>query len=281
VTGSGPPVPDPALGALLARADVQSWWGAERIACARHRVYRVQSREGALLVRLAPLTPRLATSIADEGRVLARVAAAGIAPELRYFDEDGGLVTRWIDGPAWSPAELGCAAGAEALARKLAKLHAIEIDMPAFDPLRAARAYGDALPSEVRDAPAVEVRLAALARELEAFVSDADCSRLAHNDLVPANVVGWPEPMLVDWEYAAPFDRRFDLACITALTPLDGRDRDRLLAATGLSPAARRELADVERLVRLLSWAWALAERARDPAAPHPSEWLKWLELAL
>ncbi len=281
MNGSGTPVPDPALGTLLARANVQGWWGAERVASARHRVYRVQSREGALLARLAPLAPRFATSIADEGRVLARVAAVGIAPELLYFGEDGGLVTRWIDGPAWSPAELGCAAGAEALARKLEMLHSVELDMPVFDPVRAARAYSEALPAAVRDTPAIAVRLAALARELEDFVSDADCSRLAHNDLVPANVVGWPEPMLVDWEYAAPFDRRFDLACITALTPLAGRERDRLLAANGLLPAARRELADVERLVRLLSWSWALAERARDPAAPHPREWLNRLERAL
>ena len=115
-----------------------------------------------------------------------------------------------------------------------------------------------------------------LARRYDArFVPTAFC----HNDLAAANILDDGQLVLVDFEYAARADPLLDLANLAVMNGLDvGEQRTLLTAYRNSAPtdAAIAELAWLVRMVRLMSWFWAMLgdAKAKDSSlyAPYLTE---------
>jgi thiamine kinase-like enzyme len=92
-----------------------------------------------------------------------------------------------------------------------------------------------------------------------------------HNDLVAANVLDDGELALVDFEYAVRAEPLLDLANCAGMNGFGGAEQLALLVAyRGAAPTATEcaELAALVRMVRLITWFWALlgAAHATDPS---------------
>jgi thiamine kinase-like enzyme len=158
----------------------------------------------------------------------------GIAPELIH-QEEGLLVTRFIDGKTLTPADLRETNMMQRLAALLDKLHGawdgLTGEILYFCPFQTVRTYAR-----------TAVRLkASIPDDLGELLDDArQLSRriapfrpvLCHNDLLPANLIDdgaclW----LVDWEYAGAGHPLFDLANASANVGLSDDQVGALLQA--------------------------------------------------
>jgi thiamine kinase-like enzyme len=195
-------------------------------------------------------------------------AALGIGPEVvAFLEPEGLLVTRFLPGRVLEPADLSGAGVLERLARTLRTLH----DGPplggTFDPVSTARTYlerarerGVAPTPRALEADRVVDRIVAT-RRLERFTL-APC----HNDLLAPNLIDDGVTVrIVDWEYAAMGDPRFDLANLMADNELDDRAATTLLTAHDGRPPGEQRLAELA-LMRVVSdfreAAWGVLQQA-------------------
>jgi thiamine kinase-like enzyme len=186
-------------------------------------------------------------------RIATEVAAdLGIAPEVVASFEDC-LVTRFVRCAPLE--ERAIADNVEEIARALHGFHDSGALLPthfrvsallgAYAAVVARR--GGALPEEYS-------RTSSLATRIEAALGAFE-PRPCHNDLLPGNVIRVADGgrmLLVDWEYAAMGDPRFDLGNLSVNSRFDEGDDERLLAAyygAGVSDYQRAAL----RLARMLS----------------------------
>lgn len=246
-----------------------------------HETWQVRAAGRLLAVRVALPAPRYAVSLAAETQVLPVVAAAQLAPALLYYDErDGSHVSAWHPGRTWTEMDLAQPARLQRLAALLRRLHALQLDCPAYDLAAAVQGYRGMLRELAQRDRLLRERLDRLEEHSQRFHAQRRIQGLAHNDLVVHNLIGYTRPRLLDWEYAARNDRLFDIATVTGLHALSRAQRARVAEAFSLSAQERRRLPETEELVRLLAWAWACAERLRRPEDPRPARWLNALEIA-
>jgi thiamine kinase-like enzyme len=207
----------------------------------------------------------------DRGAEVAATRSAatlGIGPEVvDFLAPDGLLVTRFLPGRVLEPADLSDVGVLERVARTLRTLH----DGPSidgmFDPVATARAYlerarerGVAPTPIALEADRVADRIVAT-RGLERF-APTPC----HNDLLAPNLIDDGAVIrVVDWEYAAMGDPRFDLANLMANNELDEHAAATLLMAYDGRPPGERRLLELA-LVRVVSdfreAAWAVLQQA-------------------
>ena len=166
---------------------------------------------------------------------------------------------------------------ASARAALLARVHAIEVDGDPLDVVGAAEAYGRRVEAAGSDDDDRRL-LDELHERARAHHRARSVATLGHNDPTAGNVVGDDDPLLIDWEYAAPSDPAFDLATVLALHGIAADGRAAFLTAYAEQAATSirdDRLRETERLVVLLAWAWARAERADRPDDPRASAWLR------
>lgn len=263
--------------------------GVEGLDAERARLLVVARRPGRLTVRardgesdLAVTLPRAGARggprAAEIARALEAAAGAGIAPRLRLLDRGSGiLVTDWAAGAAWNPEDLASGQRLGCLAGLLRTLHGLAAGIPPFDVVGWSRHYRQSIarlgsPLDERESRALD-ELRDLATEHHRTRSTAT---LGHNDVTAGNLIGFPQPLLIDWEYAGASDPAFDLATVIALHGLDDRAGSMLLdayEAAGGTAVERGWLARTERLVKLLAWAWAYAEALAHPGDPRATSW--------
>jgi thiamine kinase len=206
----------------------------------------------------------LGADSAWECRVLEQAAAAGIAPRIACCEPRLKiLVTRWVDGRAWTPEEACHAENLEKMALLLRRVHALptpaapRIMTPAAwiayyrktlvdrgastaHPLSAAGRYGDL-------ERGLESRLAAL-DELP-----PPQRVLCHSDLHRQNLVAADRALvLLDWEYCHVSEPCWDLAGWACNNDL-GAEARRLLQTRYLGRAPSAE--DCRRL-ESLAWLY-------------------------
>jgi thiamine kinase-like enzyme len=245
------------------------------------RTWLVKFADGARAVLRAPVRRSYALlDLASEVRALTAAADAGIAPGVIAADpECGVLLTHYLPGSPWTPADARKQANIEKLTGVLRTLHALPAELPVFAAERIAQRYLAALtPAGVRDAHAMawKEELATLAQRYDACYSP---TAFCHNDLVAANVLDDGNLVLVDFEYAVRAEPLLDLANVAGMNHFDGDTRRELLAAYRRAEPTRVELEELERLVRmvrLMAWFWALVGQASadDSSlyAPHLAE---------
>jgi thiamine kinase len=216
-----------------------------------NETYRV-GRDGIdYALRLAPATNELGFDRNWEARVLDGVARADLAPPVVYCDPAQGLlITRWVEGRAWSAEEARQRANIVIIAELLRRIHAVPLPVPArsMDPEKWIGHYsaaGSTGPDGLKTAAAA--RLEALA-----MLPPGD-PVLCHSDLHILNLLDrGGSLMLLDWEYAHAADRLWDLAGWSANNDYEDPQRSDLLACY-----LRREPLPGEcRRLQLLCWLY-------------------------
>lgn len=189
----------------------------------------------------------------------------GIAPAVRYLDEDAGIVV--MERVVAVPRQ---ATGLTRIAQKLRHLHDgpalpgtadVGVVLTNIDGILAQR--GGALPAEV----VANVEHAnALCRR---FAASAPC----HNDLNPGNILEAADATyFVDWDTAAMNDPFFDLGCLGVFRFAASPDREALLAAyLGREPTAEERARTVATRVLATGFyaaAFQMMSPTGKPVAP-------------
>lgn len=211
-------------------------------------------------------TPTAALLGLDRGAevtVLRSVGVAGIGPEPLHTDpEQGILVTRFVDGRAWTPEDLRDTARLARLGVLLRRLHAMRPVGPLFSPRAAMSRY-----AEISGAPEA-LEIAGEGEILLRRLSAGQQRRcLCHNDPASHNILDGTALMLLDWEYAGVGDPLFDLAVVMQHHGLDEALCEQLLLSHEENPDGatilrlRRHRAFYDRLLAL----WLLAVQAIGP----------------
>ena len=218
-----PAAGDPAAELLAATPVSRTWRVPHGSACA-------------VLREDMPLARRLGLNRAAEPGVIQAAAAAGIGPALIAADpERGSLLTEWLPGRSWTPADLQVPGNAARAARLLRRLHATPLAGPRVDLADAIRRYA------ALAGPAAEALAADASRQLTAlFREQAEPPVFCHMDPTPGNFIEDDAGFLrlIDWEYAGLCHRGFDLAILGVAAGTDGGSaRDLLTAYLGREPA--------------------------------------------
>jgi aminoglycoside phosphotransferase (APT) family kinase protein len=239
-------------------------------------VYRVDTDAGQFVLRVDGAAWRRPG--VDRGReavLHAVAAAAGLAPAIiRMRPESGVLVTEFLPGRMWTPADFGRAERLAQLGECLARLHALAVPAVApFDPLGLADAY---VAAALRRAPAPDAAQRALCVQVQARLAAAvqqvaraaRAPALVHGDLIHTNLLQGERLWLLDFEYAQRADPLYDAGCILAYYPAARRQAADLLAAA--FPGERVAAGELEAATyvhRALGWLWHLArgEQAVPP----------------
>jgi thiamine kinase len=211
-----------------------------------------------------------------EARVLEGAVAADLAPALEYCDPQRGiLITRWVDGRPWDPADTRRPSNISRMADFMRRIHALPIPAPArfMSPAQWIDHYSAAaLRSARRDAGtatipgAAAVPGAAAACSAAALLRAAATQRLAalaampsvgpalcHSDLHTLNLIDRGGPLvLLDWEYAHVADPLWDLAGWGANNDFEEPVRHDLLT----SYLGRRPTGDEYLRLQLLGWLY-------------------------
>jgi len=199
-----------------------------------------------------------------EPEVLQHAARAGLGPELVHADTDAGLlVTRYVDGRAWTSADLQSPAAVESLAELLRAIHELPGTGEALDLAGFAEAYRERLVGLSEYVQTADRCMALIA----SATSTAEQRACCHNDVVAANVIEGRGLRLIDWEYAGDNEPFFDLASVIGYHDLPEASAEVLLQAyTGRSDFSDRErLREQVRRFEAVQWLWLAARQARAP----------------
>jgi thiamine kinase-like enzyme len=141
-----------------------------------------------------------------------RAAEVGLGPDVAGFlEEEGWLVTRFIDGRPIPPEEMRRPETIRRVAAALRKFHDAEPIPGRFDAHAVVEEYrreAEAHGVDIPDAYAAAHEMSERIRRVRGPQSLAPC----HNDLLNANFLDDGAIRIVDWEYAGMGDRFFDLA---------------------------------------------------------------------
>ena len=224
-----------------------------------NRTFRVDIEDRTFFLRLDDEhTALFGLDRQTEQLVLQTASANGLAPELIYSNpRQGILVTRIVAGTAWRNEDVSQASRVLALAVLLRRVHALPLSGVRFDASGIAKRYADNLRAN-RGLQSV----ARKCQDLIAALPVPDIVTCCHNDVVLENVIGWPEPKLIDWEYACDNDPLFDLASLIGYHDLPESTATELLEAYAGhgSNELRERLNEQLRLYDALQWLW-LANR--------------------
>lgn len=145
-----------------------------------------------------------------EIQVLMVVSRNGLGPEPEYSDpQQGVLITRYIEGHAWTENDLQDPERIRNLAALLRRLHSLKPQGNRFDIDEKVARYARIIATQEGD------ELAENTRQLLRRLEDSSATQcLCHNDLNSANIIEGRGLTLVDWEYAAIGDPLFDLATV-------------------------------------------------------------------
>jgi len=232
-----------------------------------NRSFLVTSTAGRFVVRLGTAFDAL-LAIDRRGEIAAQrlAASAGIAPPIVVDDVASGLlVTRFVEGREWTPADFAKPGQIERLGERLRRLHALDVTgipgLARLDPLVRAREYAGRIAAAAPDERAsLEQLLAEAQRRQRESGAAARRATLVHSDLNGSNLVDGEALWLIDWEYSALADPLHDAACVLGYYPQAAPQAARLLDALRLE-ATPRELQAVVWLFRLLVYLWYRARR--------------------
>lgn len=241
-----------------------------------NETYRVQRGGNAYALRVSGSNPYLlGLDRAWEARVLEVAVLDGLAPVLEYCDPQRGiLISRWIEGRSWSPAEVRQQSSIARMALLARRIHALPMPVQArlmspgawidhysaAAPGNAAATGHEAASERARasgnaggDITAGTLRAAAKLRLAALAALPAVDSVVCHSDLHTLNLVESGRALvLLDWEYAHAADPLWDLAGWSANNDLDDEIRQELLASyTGRPPMPHEKLR-----LQLLGWLY-------------------------
>jgi thiamine kinase-like enzyme len=207
--------------------------------------FKVEVRGEAYVLRMGGAqTSLLGIDREVEHQASLRAAEVGLGPQVAgYFETEGWLVTRFIEGRPIPHEEMRGPETIRRVAAALRKFHEAAPIAGRFDAhavveeyRREAQEHGVVIPAAYNAAHEMSERI----RSLRGRQPLAPC----HNDLLNANFLDDGEIRIVDWEYAGMGDRFFDLANLSVNHDF-GPAEDEVLLATYFGEATAARLADV------------------------------------
>jgi thiamine kinase-like enzyme len=236
-----------------------------------NETYRVLRDGGVYALRVAASNPcALGLDRAWEARVLEPAVLAGLAPRLEYCDPQRGiLISRWVDGRLWTPADVRGRANIARMADVARRIHALPIPTPArvMSPSTWIEYYSAAVrqsapvgPSTTATAStpgapgaAAALRSAATARLTALAALPRVDPVVCHSDLHTLNLIDCGRSLvLLDWEYAHASDPLWDLAGWGANNDFEDELKHELLMSYTGRPPTR----DESQRLRLLGWLY-------------------------
>ena len=248
-----------------------------------NRSYRVRRDGDSFALRLgAPRAAQLGLDRAWECRVLRCAGSAGLAPAVERCEPRSSiLVTRWVEGTAWSAGQVSSDEALEQIARLVRRVQALLL---LEEPRTVSAAqwiafYRRALEGrdDVRPIPEEERQLLDLEAQsrLELLAGEpAGPAVLCHSDLHAQKlIIGTDgEPMIIDWEYAHVSERFWDLAGWASNADLTAARRNALLARYLQRDPAAAEAARLTRLVWLYDYVCLLWSELYLSASPDAGD---------
>jgi thiamine kinase-like enzyme len=236
-----------------------------------NETYRVL-RDGAVYaLRAAAANPYgLGLDRTWEARVLERAVLAGLAPGLEYCDPQRGiLISRWVDGRLWTPADVRERANIARMADVARRIHALQMPTPPriMTPSNWVDYYSAAARHSARVGPSTTATAStpgvasagaalrtAAAERLAALAALPNVDpTVCHSDLHTLNLIDRGDSLvLLDWEYAHASDPLWDLAGWGANNDFEDELKHELL----MSYTGRPPTADECQRLRLLGWLY-------------------------
>lgn len=193
-----------------------------------------------------------------------RIAAEqGIGPEItKYFPQENLLILKYIPGKVFTKSTAQNKNNIRSLGRLLRKLHAGKRFKGQFNPfktideyLQTARKIRAYVPENIRN---LRNKLGAAEKSLGKYSLDYPC----HLDLVLENVLKTNHGIkLLDWEYSANSDCRFDLAMLSIRAEYNKKQEEFLLKSYGrLLNQSQMKL--MKAVVHFREAAWGLVQNS-------------------
>ena len=183
-----------------------------------------------------------------------------LSPDILFADPAKGLLlSRYEPAGAFDADVIVSRTGLESVGAALARLHRIPVPstLTGYTLREAADCYWR------RAGQPVDATLRACVQQVydnEAATAHAS-QVLCHRDVLHSNVLQTRPVQFIDWEFASPGDRWFDLAAMICWHELDARQRDILLVAYHGKPLPPREHQALARAItcfRALCTLWSL-----------------------
>jgi thiamine kinase-like enzyme len=227
-----------------------------------NETYRVERDGTFYAMRVAALNPYgLGLDRAWEASVLAGAVAAELAPVPEYCDwQRGILITRWVHGRLWNPADVRRRSNISRIAELARRIHALPMPVPArvMSPMKWIEHYSAAArQGTLRDsnaAPGAAALRTAATQRLTALAALPGVDPVVcHSDMHALNLIDRGDSLvLLDWEYAHASDPLWDLAGWKANNDLEEQHAQDLLADYAGRPPTRDEFLRLQ----LLSWLY-------------------------
>ncbi|MEL7296650.1 MAG: phosphotransferase [Pseudomonadota bacterium] len=183
-----------------------------------------------------------------------------LSPEILFADPaEGLLITRYESAGAFDPDVIVSRIGLESVGAALAKLHRIAVPsvLTGYTLREAADCYWQ------RAGQPTDATLRACVQQVYDNEPETDIASqvLCHRDVLHSNILHTDPVQFIDWEFASPGDRWFDLAAMICWHELNARQRDILLVAYYGKPLPPREHQALARAIvcfRALCTLWSL-----------------------
>jgi thiamine kinase-like enzyme len=207
--------------------------------------FKVEVHGQAFVLRMGGAkTSMLGIDRQAEHQASLRAAEVGVGPEVAgFFEDEGWLVTRFIDGRPISPEEMRKPQTIWRVATALRRFHDAAPIPGRFDAHAVVELYHrEALEQgvDISDAYGPAHAMSSRIQHARGPQPLVPC----HNDLLTANFLDDGEIRIVDWEYAGMGDRFFDLANFSVNHEF-GADEDKVLLTDYFGEAGVEGLASL------------------------------------
>jgi thiamine kinase-like enzyme len=270
------------LTAIIAR--IPAWEGVEhiqveRIAGLTNENYRLTVNGERFVLRVSGKnTQHLGINRQHEAAALQAAAALGLGPEVfAFLLPEGHLVTRWVEGRHWDPAEFRTPEHVRLLIETVKRVHSMPPNGAFFSPFRRVEAYIEtARGFDVPFPPGFDAFADTLgAVEAEQQRDASHWQHFCHNDLVSVNYLYCNEVSaikILDWEFAGLGDIYYDLATVVythdSVGPIPP-DLEAILLTCYFGEVTRqhlRRLNGMKYMLVLFTGMWGLAQYGMQSA---------------
>lgn len=193
-----------------------------------------------------------------------RIAASlGIGPQIiHFFPKHNLLIAEYLEGVIFTPEEGRKPANIKRLAQLFKKLHNGPKFKGSLDPFRIIEEYVGTARRKKSWLPSDIDRSLEKLKKIKAIVAPFYLEKPCHLDIMIENIVGNGKSIkLIDWEYSANSDPRFDLAMFSVKANFNAKQDALLLNAYGLK-ISRPEFEAMKAVVYFREGAWGLLQLA-------------------
>ncbi|HNT55633.1 MAG TPA: choline kinase family protein [Anaerolineaceae bacterium] len=256
----------------------------ERMAGLTNANYRITAEGEQFVLRISgPNTAHLGIDRRHELAALQAAAAANLGPDVvAFLLPEGHLVTRWVAGYHWEPAEYRTPENVHLLTETVKRIHALPANGAVFSPFQRVNSFWHTAQKYNVPPPA---GLDTFFETMHAIENDqqtdsSDWQHFCHNDLVCVNylyIEAEHRIKVLDWEFSGLGDVYYDLATVVYTHDSEGpipHDLEEVLLAAYFGAPTdfqRQRLLGMKFMLLLFTGFWGLAQHGMQRAGLVPT----------